>query len=153
MSNLQLFLTTDSDHYTDRPTPEEGHTHQCLASAMISAIQNWRDSDGMTDHEFRLMAQDGDFLSTADEYLNSGLSDCLCPPKVREDRHYWTIYSFVAGHTYRTELFCTLTEAIMEAEESRALNPEVESTAVGRDIYNSGAVSYFWISIDFGKTL
>lgn len=62
-----------------RPT-EHLHSKKCLATAILCAVENWRDAEGMTDHEFRLMAQDNDFLHTADEYLNTGTCTCTCPP-------------------------------------------------------------------------
>jgi hypothetical protein len=60
--------------------PEHLHSVRCLSSALISAIENFRDTDHMTDLEFRLHAQDGTFVHCADEYLNSGTATCICPP-------------------------------------------------------------------------
>ncbi|SRR6266704_643840 len=61
-------------------TPEEGHTKACLARAMVSAVQNMRDADYLTDHDFRIAAQNNDALVWADSYLADGLCDCVCPP-------------------------------------------------------------------------
>lgn len=65
------------------PTPrpaEHLHSKSCLAEAVISAVQNLRDTEGETDHEFRLAMQDNYQLELADEYLNTGLQTCTCPP-------------------------------------------------------------------------
>lgn len=61
-------------------TPEQGHTKRCLASAIICAVENIRDQEGLTDTEFRIAAQDNDFLREADGYLADGIATCLCPP-------------------------------------------------------------------------
>jgi len=57
---------------------EHMHSKRCLASALISAVENLRDAERMTDHQFRMNAQEGSFLAMADDYLADGLSDCLC---------------------------------------------------------------------------
>lgn len=65
--------------FTD-PTPPPAewlHSKECLASAIISAVQNFRD-DLSTAHDFRLNAQGNDFLHAADEYLTSGTQTCIC---------------------------------------------------------------------------
>ena len=59
-------------------TAEQGHTKKCLASAMISAIQNLRDMEFGTDFDFRIAAQDN-ILYLADEYLATGTQSCICP--------------------------------------------------------------------------
>lgn len=69
-------------------TPEQGHTAECLASAMKCAVENARDafvSDArgnadMAQHEFRLWAQRNDALTWADQYLADGTCTCTCPP-------------------------------------------------------------------------
>ena len=53
------------------------HTKDCLAGAMISAIENMRDGAG-SDFDFRIMAQDNLALVWADDYLASGTSVCRC---------------------------------------------------------------------------
>lgn len=60
-------------------TPEDGHSRNCLASAIMSAVQNFRDIDmhrgegddfeSSLDHDFRLAAQANEFLAAADGYL------------------------------------------------------------------------------------
>lgn len=54
------------------------HTKVCLASAMMSAIENFRDSADVTDVDFRIMAQSNKVLHEADAYLAEGLSTCRC---------------------------------------------------------------------------
>jgi len=50
---------------------------------MIAAIENARDSDShFTDHDFRIMAQNNEFLEWADDYLADGTKTCLCPEPV-----------------------------------------------------------------------
>ena len=60
-------------------TAEQGHTKKCLASAMISAVQNLRDDEGETDFDFRIAAQDNYFLTLADDYLETRIQSCICP--------------------------------------------------------------------------
>jgi hypothetical protein len=62
-------------------TPEEGHVKECLASALIVAIQNLRDDSFLTDTDFRVSAQANDMLAAADAYLAEGMTTCLCPEK------------------------------------------------------------------------
>lgn len=86
--------------YPVHRTPEQGHTAACLAKALILAIENRRDwlvadakrldaarqaagqprpSSSLADYEFRLAAQDNRFLQVADEYLETGATECICP--------------------------------------------------------------------------
>lgn len=66
---------------TAAPRPAEHlHSKRCLASAIISAVENIRDMENFSDHEFRLAAQDNDFLASADQYLQEGIATCTCPP-------------------------------------------------------------------------
>ena len=67
--------------YPIKRTPEQGHTKQCLAKALITSIENWRDAD-IYDHEFRSFAQWNEWLAEADEWLASGLTECICPEGV-----------------------------------------------------------------------
>lgn len=60
-------------------TKEQGHSKKCLANAIICAVQNVRDSEGETDFDFRIAAQDNYFLEIADEYLEGGIATCYCP--------------------------------------------------------------------------
>ena len=62
----------------DRVWPNLMHTKVCLASAVISAIQNLRDEEGMSDFEFRIAMQNNVPLARADGYLTDGLSNCNC---------------------------------------------------------------------------
>lgn len=156
---FDLFLNEDSDIYESRPSAEEGHTKACLASAMICAIQNWRDEPSTTDHDFRLMAQDNEFLATADDYLNvSQISDCICPPKVREQEWTWTISYKRTDRpgNFHHEVYCTLEAAVLETEELRAYTPESYGYTVGRAVYGvpSGLGSFhFWMALDAGPNM
>lgn len=80
-------------YINDLPRPAE-HLHEvkCLSQALISAIENERDSllearrrsemgPYYGAHDFRLMAQDNDFLTIADRNLNDGTSTCMCEGK------------------------------------------------------------------------
>ena len=60
-------------------TPEQGHDVACQANALITAIEDTRDREGMTPVAFRIEAQ-YNFQHLADEYLNSGAVQCLCDP-------------------------------------------------------------------------
>lgn len=64
---------------TPRPA-EHLHTKQCLAGAMISAIENLRDEPLMTDLFFRHYIQDGGPLDLADTYLQTMPEICKCGP-------------------------------------------------------------------------
>lgn len=83
-------------------TPEQGHTAQCMAKAMIAAIENLRDStildcsrQGMgTETSFRLALQDNTPLAWADSYLVNGDTECICPPiepvsMSHDEERYW----------------------------------------------------------------
>lgn len=62
------------------PTPkprEHLHTRECLAHAIINAVENIRDS-APSDLDFRVSMQDGDALTVADDYLASGTVTCKC---------------------------------------------------------------------------
>lgn len=65
--------------YPIKRTPEQGHTKRCLAKAMITSIENWRDAEGINDHDFRSFAQRNWNLAEADEWLTSGMTECICP--------------------------------------------------------------------------
>jgi hypothetical protein len=58
--------------------PEHMHTKRCLANAIINAVQNYRDNEDVTDHDFALGMQDGLALQHAHEYLQTGTVDCSC---------------------------------------------------------------------------
>lgn len=60
-------------------TPEQGHDVACQANALITAIEDTRDLEGMTPRMFRTEVQ-YNFRYLADEYLNSGAVQCLCDP-------------------------------------------------------------------------
>lgn len=74
-------------------TPEEGHSPACLASAIISAIQNYRDAicsdaksagknpltDSIAQFDFRTWSQNNGMLTDADDLLATQLQDCICP--------------------------------------------------------------------------
>lgn len=70
--------------YPIKRTPEEGHTKKCLAQAMITVIENWRDASDISDTDFRSFAQaygmDYGVLAEADEYLRTGQTVCYCEP-------------------------------------------------------------------------
>ena len=54
------------------------HSSRCLAHALICAVENLRDSQGASAHDFRMSVQDNLPLAWADEYLADGTADCLC---------------------------------------------------------------------------
>lgn len=53
------------------------HSKACIASALISAVQNNRDSDS-TDVEFHITAQSGAIVRDAYGYLSDGIQSCIC---------------------------------------------------------------------------
>lgn len=57
---------------------EHLHEKACLAKAMISAIENSRDLEFLSDLDFRFAMQDNDALRQADDDLASGTSECIC---------------------------------------------------------------------------
>ena len=58
-------------------TPEQGHEVNCQAHALITAIENARDMEGVTPFDFRIDAQ-ANFMHEADALLASGSVECLC---------------------------------------------------------------------------
>ena len=85
-----------------RPMPAEHlHSQKCLAAALICAVENMRDEEGQTAHDFRLRMQDGEALTQADEYLSTGLASCLC--------HSWDIAETTGqrhGHIWQASCVC-----------------------------------------------
>lgn len=70
------------------------HTKECLAYAIICAVENLRDEEGMTDLDFRLRIQDNTALTDADGYLEDtspAFSICRCP-------RAWVLW--YGGHSY-----------------------------------------------------
>jgi hypothetical protein len=66
--------------------PEEWlHERKCLAYAIICSVENNRDVEGISDHDFRLCAQDNLFLAEADEFLRTGALECQCEADWPED--------------------------------------------------------------------
>lgn len=64
-------------------TLEAGHRKHCLASAMISFIENWRDAEDINTFDFvtTMQGQPGYGpvpLDGAREYLNDGIAECIC---------------------------------------------------------------------------
>ena len=54
------------------------HNKRCLAKAVISAIENKRDLEGVTSQEFRGWVQNGSSLIWAEWYLDEGTVTCTC---------------------------------------------------------------------------
>ena len=54
------------------------HTRRCLAGALIAAVENLRDTQGLRDFDFRIAVQNNEPLEMADEYLKTGLFTCIC---------------------------------------------------------------------------
>jgi hypothetical protein len=64
--------------HQSQPRPKEWlHSKQCMAQALISAVQNLRDSD-ISHREFQFALQDNELMYTARGYLDEGLQDCRC---------------------------------------------------------------------------
>lgn len=62
------------------------HRRHCLAEAIISAVQNVRDESGMSDFDFRILAQENRFLPMADDYLETRLQTCTCDHFEHEEK-------------------------------------------------------------------
>lgn len=64
------------------PPIEWDHDKSCYAEAVISAVQNLRDCEDFSRHDFALAVQGGgyefDISRVAHGYLNDGLQDCRC---------------------------------------------------------------------------
>ena len=56
------------------------HTRQCLAKAVIAAVENIRDMDGITDRKFWEFMESNKSFQEAQDYLEFGIADCTCPP-------------------------------------------------------------------------
>lgn len=54
------------------------HSKRCLAAAIIAAVENLRDTEGMTDMDFRMEVQANRQVEWADSYLNDGTMTCSC---------------------------------------------------------------------------
>lgn len=93
---------------------EHLHERACLAQAMISAIENWRDVEGITDLEFRFAMQDNDALRAADDNLATGSSTCICAddpePPFDPNTPWDTMTCDVCGQTHRTVMKTGITK-------------------------------------------
>jgi exo-beta-1,3-glucanase (GH17 family) len=61
-----------------RITVEAGHRKHCVASAMISYIENWRDAADITAFDFAVTMQENGAWNGATEYLADGTASCIC---------------------------------------------------------------------------
>lgn len=61
---------------TERPAMT--HTKRCIARSLICAVENVRDEEGVTDSAFLERARLEEFLIIAEDYLSSGLLNCVC---------------------------------------------------------------------------
>jgi hypothetical protein len=71
---------TAPETYLRPRTVEDGHTHRCLAAAMIAAVENARDAEDMYQGEFRSLLASGEVLGWAEGYLADGTMTCTCGP-------------------------------------------------------------------------
>lgn len=110
---LSEYMAQDG-YFMRPPTVEEGHTKRCMADAMISVLQNFRDDSGVRAYEFSLLGQDGSFYRTALEYLDSGLSTCQCPPRFVEESHYLVLHRQLkdSGEWVKDVHWTTLSDAV-----------------------------------------
>lgn len=124
---------------------EHLHSRACLATAIISAVENARDAEHFTEHEFRLHAQDNGFLSDADEYLTSGTATCTCPPCFRhccdavEGRHV-----VACGHCGEPDYDCVCPEEepIAPAAMRDALARDTARYAITKVEHVSGSMKH-----------
>lgn len=146
------FYLNDLEGFTMRPPSiEEGHTKACLASSMISAVQNARDAEDFTDHEFALWAQRGGPIDDAHMYLRDGLSDCQCPPRYEEDCQYFEIITHDAERGWKRDLmWITLSDAVRVIEDMMEYE-EVDAAVVAYHWDDSRAKPYVWMSRSWAK--
>jgi hypothetical protein len=149
------FYLNDLEGFTMRPpTTEEGHTKRCMASAMISAVQNARDSEYFTDHEFALWAQRGGALDDAVMYLRDDITDCQCPPRYEEDSHYFVIRTYYKStNKWETDLvFRNLTDCVRIASDAMEYD-HADAATIGYHYDDSRAVPYVWMSLGCGELM
>ena len=77
-----MTTTTTTATYVRPRRIEDGHDRRCLAAAMIAAVENARDDEGILAHEFRNLLVTGDVLGWAEGYLTDGTMTCTCAPIV-----------------------------------------------------------------------
>lgn len=67
------------------------HDKHCVAAAVIAAVENLRDSEGMTVEEFAAAVTDGTPARWAESYLADGTKSCECvvDPVASADPAYW----------------------------------------------------------------
>lgn len=87
---------SDTTHtFPIKRTPEQGHTAQCQAKALITCIENARDAlvsdyasypkvKGLrgAHYDFRILAQDNYFLTEVDNFMAEGVMECICPDDI-----------------------------------------------------------------------
>lgn len=55
------------------------HSKACNFAAVVCAMENIRDREGMTDVDFVIALQSGEALAEAQGYLIEGMTACICP--------------------------------------------------------------------------
>lgn len=84
------------------------HTVACQANALICAVENLRDTEGMTPNAFRLGVMRNEVMRQADSYLdhNSGMMPDVCKCHVKYVLHVRTVFVH-EGSKAATELAMT----------------------------------------------
>lgn len=107
------------------------HTRKCFARALICAVENKRDEDGMNDWAFWCAASDGVFFNMAHDYYD-GLIECICEvmPADRDGIPYCRVcrdWHMGANHIYP--------DGDLSASKAE---PTTESAYVSRMLKNGG---------------
>ena len=65
-------------NFPARPA-EFTHSKACIFDDVSCAMENVRDSEGMTDVGFVIALQSGEVVAEAQSYLIEGMTSCICP--------------------------------------------------------------------------
>ena len=147
--NYQLAEYMASEGHTMRPpTIEEGHTKACLAYATQCVLENLRDAEDVTDHEFnfRLNA----IREEAIEYLNAELVDCRCPKRYEEDSHYLRLRRQLASGEWTTDIvWMNLSDAVVTLSDDIEYGYARKAWIGLHDLHDEDVHPCLWASLNY----
>lgn len=93
------------------------HSKQCLAAAIIAAVENLRDAADSS-FDFRIAAQEDAFIIEADGYLSDGTMTCTCGEYEVEQ-----LFDSFQRHSHDPELLDHVQESASQALRDGTISP------------------------------
>lgn len=115
---------------------EHMHTKRCLAQAIISATENWRDAEGINDHDFAVAAQDNQFVLEGHEYLAEGYCDCTCGAKAYNE--FWHELRNLVNEGHTNEQIDDLFDRVRRTLNRESIAPQYRAKVWFRWAYEEG---------------